>query len=406
MIGSQSINKLTMTKNFKPAQLPERILLGPGPCNVDPRVLHAMSKPITSYKDPAFLNYVEEVSEMLKILFQTNENTTFAISGTGSAGMEAGINSLLEPSDTIIICNCGFFGERMAEMAKRIGCKTVVLEGDWGKPFPIEKLESELKKHKQVKLIAAVQAETSTGILQDIQPISKLARSHNAFTMIDSVTSLGGNTLKVDEWNLDYCYSASQKCLACPPGLSPVALSPRARESIKNRNTPPSSWYLDLNLIAGYWDKPHTYHHTIPISLILGLHEALRILLEEGIEVRFERHRQNGEALRNGVEALGLKLLAPNESKLDQVTPIWIPEGIDGDKIQQALLNDYNIEIGTGFGKFAGKIWRIGLMGESSKSEYVLKLLSAFEEILPKEGFEIASGIGVEAASETYLSFK
>lgn len=394
-----------MTKTYKRAKLPERILLGPGPCNVDPRVLQAMSKPITSYKDPAFLKYIEEVSEMLKILFQTQENTTFAISGTGSAGMEAGITSLLEPTDTIIICNCGFFGERMAEMARRIGCKTVVLQGDWGKPFPVEKLESELKKHKQVKLIAAVQAETSTGILQNVEPISKLARNHNAFTMIDSVTSLGGNTLMVDEWNLDYCYSASQKCLACPPGLSPVALSPRARESIQNRKTPPSSWYLDLNLIAGYWDRPHSYHHTVPISLILGLHEALRILLSEGIDVRFERHRQNGEALRNGVEALGLKLLAPKESKLDQVTPIWIPEGIDGDKVQQILLNNYNIEIGTGFGKFAGKIWRIGLMGESSKSEYVLKLLSALEEILPKEGFEIASHIGVEAASKTYLSF-
>ena len=405
MIGSQIINKTIMTKTYKRAKLPERILLGPGPCNVDPRVLQAMSKPITSYKDPAFLKYIEEVSEMLKILFQTQENTTFAISGTGSAGMEAGITSLLEPTDTIIICNCGFFGERMAEMAKRIGCKTVVLQGDWGKPFPVEKLESELKKHKQVKLITAVQAETSTGILQDIEPISKLARNHNAFTMIDSVTSLGGNTLMVDEWNLDYCYSASQKCLACPPGLSPVALSPRALESIQNRKTPPSSWYLDLNLIAGYWDRPHSYHHTVPISLILGLHEALRILLSEGIDVRFERHRQNGEALRNGVEALGLKLLAPKESKLDQVTPIWIPEGIDGDKVQQILLNHYNIEIGTGFGKFAGKIWRIGLMGESSKSEYVLKLLSALEEILPKEGFEIASHIGVEAASKTYLSF-
>ena len=394
-----------MNKIYGFAKLPERILLGPGPCNVDPRVLDAMSQPITSYKDPAFLKYVEEVSEMLKILFQTKEYTTFAISGTGSAGMEAGITSLLEPTDTIIICNCGFFGERMAEMARRISCNTVVLNGDWGKPFPIEKLESELKRHKQVKLVAAVQAETSTGILQDIEPLAKLARDHNAFSMIDSVTSLGGNTLLVDKWNLDYCYSASQKCLACPPGLSPVALSPRALESIQNRETPPSSWYLDLNLIAGYWDRPHTYHHTIPISLILGLHEALRILLLEGIETRFERHRKNGEALRNGVNALGLKLLAPPENRLDQITPIWIPAGIDGNKVQQILLNDYNIEIGAGFGQFEGKIWRIGLMGESSKSEYVLKLLSAFEEILPKEGFEIASGIGVEAAAETYLSF-
>ena len=383
----------------KMPKVPPRILLGPGPSSAHPRVLQAMTSPMIGYLDPDFMLIMDEVSQLLKRVFQTEESLTLAISGTGSAGMEAGLTSLLEPEDTAILCVYGFFCERIVEMATRVGANVVPLRADWGGPFPPEMLEQELKKHTNVKLVTAIHAETSTGIKQPVEELSRLAKEHNAIFMVDAVTSLGGNEVAVDRWGIDYCYSATQKCLGCPPGLSPVALSPRAHEAVKARRKKPTSWYLDLALIASYWGFDHVYHHTAPVSMILGLREALRVVLEEGLEARFERHRRNAAALRAGIEALGLKLVAPEGFRLDQITPLWIPEGVEDAQVRTALLREYGIEIGRGLGQFADKVWRIGLMGDSSKAENVYALLAALEDILPRVGYEVPRGAGVAAAS-------
>ncbi len=380
--------------------VPPRLLLGPGPSNVNPRVLRAMMQPMIGHLDPDFLLILDEVSDLLKRVFQTQDGTTFAVAGTGSAGMQAGITSLLEPGDTVVMCVYGFFCERMVEMAERVGANVVPLRAAWGRPFPVEMLQKELKRHTNVKLVTAIHAETSTGIRQPLEGISGLARDHDAMFMVDAVTSLGGNNLAFDDWGIDYCFSATQKCLGCPPGLSPVALSPRAMDAIESREAPPSSLYLDLALIAKYWGVEHAYHHTAPINMILALREGLRVVLEEGLEARFERHERNAAALRAGLEALGLDLVAPEGSRLAQITPVWIPDGVGDDTVRGMLLREHNIEIGKGFGEFAGRAWRIGLMGESSKPEYALGLLSALEGILPRAGFEVAPGAAVAAASK------
>ena len=384
--------------------VPPRILLGPGPSQANPRVLQAMMSPMIGYLDPDFMLVMDEISELLKMTFQTEESLTLAVSGTGSAGMEAGLTSLLEPGDTVIVCVAGFFAERVVEMAGRVGADVVALRGEWGVPFPAELLEAELRKHQRVKLVAAVHAETSTGVKQPLEDIASLAREHDTLLMVDAVTSLGGCEVAVDEWGADYCYSATQKCLGAPPGLSPVALSPRAHDVVKSRERKPTSWYLDLSLIANYWSFDHVYHHTAPVSMIVGLREALRIVLEEGLEARFARHRRNAAALRAGLEALGLRLVAPEDHRLDQITPVWIPDGVDDAQVRSALLGDYRIEIGRGLGEFAGKVWRVGLMGDSSRSEYVMALLAALEDILPRQGYEVARGAGVAGASQSLAS--
>ena len=360
-----------------------------------------MAGPMIGYLDPDFMKIMDEVSALLRQVFQTQDSLTMALSGTGSAGMEAGLNSLLEPEDTVVMCVCGFFGQRMREMAERIGANVVLLQSEWGKPFPPEVLEKGLSKQASVKLVTAVHAETSTGVLQPLEDLSLLARDHQALFMVDAVTSLGGTEVEVDRANIDYCYSATQKCLACPPGLSPVAMSPGALEAVDSRKRKPTSWYLDLALIANYWGEEHVYHHTAPVSNIVGLREGLKVILEEGLRARIERHGRNSAALRAGLEALGLELVVPEGSRLDQITPVWIPEGIDDLHVRRALLEGYRIEIGRGLGDFAGKVWRIGLMGDSSRAEYVLALLSALEEILPRAGFEVAYGAGVAAASKS-----
>jgi alanine-glyoxylate transaminase/serine-glyoxylate transaminase/serine-pyruvate transaminase len=381
--------------------VPPRILLGPGPSDANPRVLQAMSGPMIGYLDPDFVKIMEEVSGLLRRVFNTEESLTMVLSGTGSAGMEAGLSSLLEPGDTVILCVCGFFGRRMADMAQRVGANVVLLQSEWGRPFPPEMLEAELKKHDKVKMVATVHAETSTGVLQPLEEISRLTKEHGALLMVDAVTSLGGTEVRVDDIGIDYCYSATQKCLAAPPGLSPVAMSPRAIEVVANRDTKPASWYLDLALISNYWGGDHVYHHTAPVSNIVGLREGLRVILEEGMGPRIARHNRNSAALRAGLEALGLQLVVSPENRLDQITPVWIPEGINDQAVRASLLRDYHIEIGRGLGDFAGKVWRVGLMGDSSKSEYVLALLSALESILPSAGYEVAVGSGVGAASKS-----
>ena len=380
--------------------VPPRILLGPGPSNASPRVLQAMMSPVIGYLDPDFMLIMDEISALLRRVFQTEENLTMALSGTGSAGMEAGISSLLEPDDTVVMCICGFFGDRMRQMAERVGANVVVLDSDWGRPFPAEMLEAELDRRSNVKLVAAVQAETSTGVLQPLGDLSRLAKEHDAMFMVDAVTSLGGTEVAVDRDEIDYCYSATQKCLACPPGLAPAAISPRAQQAIADRTTPPSSWYLDLELIGNYWGEEHVYHHTAPVSMLLGLREALKIVIEEGAEARADRHARNAAALGAGLEALDLALVVPESCRLPQITVVAIPDGVDDLAVRGALLSRYGIEIGRGLGEFAGKVWRIGLMGESSKAEHVYALLAALEEILPGAGYEIPRGAGVAGASK------
>ena len=383
--------------------MPPRILLGPGPSNTSPRVLQAMMSPMIGYADPEFMIVLDELSELLRQVFRTEEGLAMALPGTGSAGMQAGLNSLLEPGDTVVICSCGYFGERMADMAERLGANAVVLRGEWGEPFPAEMLEGELNRLDSVKLVAVVHAETSTGVLQPLDEIAQLAREHGALLMVDAVTSLGGSELAFDDLGIDYAYSCSQKCLGAPPGIGPVAVGPRALEVIESRTTKPPSWYLDLGLIANYWGPEHVYHHTAPVSMILGLREALRIVLEEGLDDRIARHQRNSAALRAGITALGLDFLVAEANRLDQITAVKIPDGVDDATVRQRLLREHTIEIGKGFGPFDGNVWRIGLMGESSKAEYLLALLSGLEGILPDEGYEVAQGAAVSAASR-YLA--
>ncbi len=380
--------------------MPPRILLGPGPSNTSPRVLQAMTSPMIGYADPDFMIVLDELSELLRLVFQTGEGLAIALPGTGTAGMEAGLNSLLEPGDTVVICVCGYFGERMADMAERLGANPVVLRSEWGKPFPPEMLEEELQKHESVKMVSVVHAETSTGILQPLEEFSRLTEQHGALFMVDAVTSLGGSRLAFDEMGIDYSYSCSQKCLGAPPGISPIAVSPRALDVIAARKTKPPSWYLDLGLIAKYWGPEHVYHHTAPVSMILALREALRIVLEEGLTNRIERHQRNSAALRAGLTALSLDFVAPEGYRLDQITAVRIPDGVDDAAVRQRLLRKHAIEIGKGLGPFDGEVWRIGLMGESSKAEYLLALLSALESILPEQGYEVAQGAAVSAASK------
>lgn len=386
--------------------VPSRILLGPGPSNVSPRVLQAMMQPMIGYMDPDFMLIMDEVRELLKQVYQAEAANTLAISGTGSAGMEAGLSSLLEPGDTVVMCIYGFFCERMVEMARRIGANVVPLRAGWGRPFPEEMLEEELKKHTNVKMVTAIHAETSTGVRQPMANLARLAKENDALLMVDSVTSLGGNEVSFDQWDADYAYSATQKCLGCPPGLSPAAVSDRAVDAMRNREQPPVSWYLDLSLLGNYWgwEGNRVYHHTAPVSMILALREGLRLALSEGLTQRFERHSLNAKALCAGLEAFGLECIVPEEHRLAQITVVQIPDGVDDTSVRQSLLRNFGIEIGGGLGELAGKVWRVGMMGESSKAEYVLALLSAMESVLPKAGYEVAQGAGVAAASNVFKS--
>ena len=381
--------------------IPPRILMGPGPSMAHPRVLQAMMQNMIGYLDPDFITVMDDVVSMLKKVFGTTQNT-LAISGTGSAGMESGLSSLLEPGDRVIMCVYGFFCERMVDTAERIGAEVIPIRADWGKPFPEELLEKALRTHTDVKMVTAIHGETSTGVSQPLEALSALAKQSEALFMVDTVTTLGGNEVTVDRWEIDYAYSASQKCLGAPPGMAPVAFSDKSLNRIRNRDTKPSSWYLDLNLLSKYWGEERVYHHTAPVSMLLGLREALSIVLDEGLKERYERHKKNARALVQGLQALGLKTVAPEESRLDQITPVWIPEGVDDDLVRGLLLEEDSIEIGKGLGDFAGRVWRIGLMGESSKKEYVLMLLSAMERILPRAGYEVAVGEAVSAASRVY----
>jgi len=373
---------------------------------VNPRVLKVMTQGMIGYLDPDFTKIMDEVTDLIRRVYQTKDGRTMALSGTGMAGMEAGFTSLVEPGNTVIMCIYGYFCERMVEIGTRVQANVVPLRADWGAPFPAELLEQELKKHKNVKMVSAVHAETSTGVRQPLQDLSRLTREHDALFMVDAVTSLGGVEVAFDDWGMDYAYAATQKCLGCPPGLSPVSLSERALHVAQNRKSKPFTWYLDLGMLANYWGwgEKRVYHHTAPVSMILALREGLRLVLEEGLENRFKRHVRNAAALAAGLRALGLKLVVPDEYRLSQITLVWIPDGIDDAEVRGRLLMSHGIEIGAGLGDFAGRVWRIGLMGESSKQENIITLLSALEKILPEVGYEVAVGSGVKAAEDALAS--
>jgi alanine-glyoxylate transaminase/serine-glyoxylate transaminase/serine-pyruvate transaminase len=381
--------------------MPNKILLGPGPSMAHPRVLQAMMQSMIGYLDPDFIPVLDEIACSLKKIFKT-KNTTLVIPGTGSAGMEAGLSSLLEPGDKVIMCIYGFFCERMVEMAERIGAEVIPLRAEWGNPFPEELLEMEIKKHPEVKLVTAIHGETSTGVVQELSGLSRIAKDHGALFMVDAVTTFAGRNIETDNWNIDYIYSASQKCLGAPPGLSPAAISDEALSIIRNRKSKPVSWYLDLDLLCRYWSSERLYHHTAPVSMLYGINESLKIVLEEGLETRFERHKINAEALIAGLTSLGLNPVAREGNRLEQITPVWIPNEIDDIKVRNMLLEEYSIELGRGLGDFSGKVWRVGLMGESSKQEYVLTFLAALDSILPRVGYEVAQGRAISEATRIY----
>ena len=382
-------------EEFRPGP---RLLMGPGPSNVAPRVLQAMSASLLGHLDPDFLHVMDDVKEMLRLVFQTANGITLPISGTGTAGMEAALVNILEPGDTIVVGVNGYFGDRLAQIAARCGATVHRVEAEWGHPLDPQAVEAELKKHPKVKAVAMVHAETSTGVESPVADIADIAHAQDALTIVDAVTSLGGLAVSVDQRGIDVCYSGTQKCLSCPPGLAPITLAPPAEEVLSNRRTLVQSWYLDMTLLRTYWSENRAYHHTAPVSMIYGLREGLRLVLEEGLEARFQRHARNAAALRAGLEGLGLRLLAQEGYRLPTLTSVRIPEGVNDTAVRSALLRQYNIEIGGGLGPLAGKIWRIGLMGENSTPSSVLTLLSALEDVLPKEGYEVARGEGVATA--------
>ncbi len=384
-------------KSFHP---PHRILMGPGPSDVGPRVLEALSRPTIGHLDPAFVGMMDEMKELLKYAFQTKNELTMPVSAPGSAGMETCFVNLVEPGEKVIICSNGVFGGRMKENVERCGGVAVMVQDDWGRAVDPQKLEDALKANPDTKVVAFVHAETSTGALSDAKTLVALAHKHGCLTIVDAVTSLAGVALKVDEWGIDAIYSGTQKCLSCTPGLSPVSFSQRALEKIKNRKTKVQSWFMDLNLVMGYWGAAtkRAYHHTAPINALYGLHEALVILQEEGLENSWARHQKNHLALRAGLEAMGLQFVVPVAERLPQLNAITIPEGVDDAAVRSTLLNDYQLEIGAGLGLMSGKAWRIGLMGYASNPRNVLICLGALDDVLGRMNAPIQRGVAVAAA--------
>ena len=360
---------------------PQRTLLGPGPSDVDPRVLAALAKPTVGHLDPYYLRVMDELQAMLRDVFRTKNRLTMAISGTGSAGQEAAVANLVEPGERVLVCVNGVFGNRLADMAERAGGEVTKIERPWGEVFTVGEVKEALARTKP-RVVAIVLAETSTGAWQPIEEIAAAVRDAGAMLILDTVTALGGIPVEIDKWQIDAVYSGTQKCLSCPPGLAPVSFSDRAVEKILARKQKVRSWYLDVSLIANYWGGDRVYHHTAPINMTYALHEALRLVLEEGLEASWTRHRKNHEALRAGLAKLGITYAAQPGHELPQLNAVKVPDGVDDAAVRKALLERYNIEIGAGLGAFKGKVWRIGLMGYSSRKENVTKLLAALEELL------------------------
>ncbi|MDX2421980.1 MAG: alanine--glyoxylate aminotransferase family protein [Amphritea sp.] len=390
-----------MTKSFYP---PQRTLMGPGPSDVDPRVLAALARPTIGHLDPEFIRMMDEVKQMLQYAFKTESPLTMPISAPGSAGMEACFVNLVEPGDKVIVCQNGVFGGRMKENVERFGATAIMVEDEWGKPVDPAKVEAAFAANSDVKVLAFVHAETSTGVLSDAKTLCQIARKHNALTIVDAVTSLGGSEIDVDGWGIDAVYSGTQKCLSCPPGISPVSFNTRAIEVIEQRQSKTPSWFLDQKLVMGYWGggAKRAYHHTAPVNSLYAFHESLVMLEEEGLENAWARHQHHHNALRDGLEAMGIGFLVEEPYRLPQLNSVFVPEGIDEAKVRNRLLDDYSLEIGAGLGALAGKVWRIGLMGSACNKKNVLLCLNALENTLSAMGADIKTGKAIPAAEAVY----
>jgi alanine-glyoxylate transaminase / serine-glyoxylate transaminase / serine-pyruvate transaminase len=376
-------------------EAPFRRLMGPGPLNIHPRVYQALTSPVIGHLDPAYLKVLDQVAELLRMVFRTKNRVTNAAPGTGTSGMESCVANVIEPGDPVLVCVSGYFGDRMRQMVERQEAKVTLIEGDWGRPVELERVEKALKETRQ-KVVGLVHAETSTGVLQPMAEIAALAREHGAMILLDTVTSLGGVDVRIDEWGVDAAYSCSQKCLGCAAGLAPVTFSDRAVESVRRRKHPVRSWYLDISLLDKYWGTERVYHHTSSSTLNYGLLEALRLIEEEGLDERIRRHTLNHKALVAGVEAMGLEMLVAPEFRLPSLNTVKIPEGVDDVKLRSYLLETYNLEIGGGLGALKGKVWRVGLMGYSSSAENILFFISAIGQALALQGYktDMAAGLG------------
>jgi alanine-glyoxylate transaminase/serine-glyoxylate transaminase/serine-pyruvate transaminase len=385
---------------------PIRRLLGPGPSDVHPRVLAAMGRPTIGHLDPAFTEMMEQVKVMLREVFKTKNDLTIPVSGPGSVGMETCFVNLVEPGDNVIVCVNGAFGGRMKENVERCGGTAILVTDDWGKPVDLGKVADAFKNHGPIKALAFVHAETSTGVQSDAAALCKMAQDNGALTIVDTVTSLGGTPVLVDEWKADAVYSGSQKCLSCMPGISPVTISAKAADVIQKRNRAIQSWFMDLNLVMGYWrgggGAPRVYHHTAPINALYALHESLVMILEEGLENSWARHAKMHAGLRDGLEAMGVSLLVDKASRLPQLNTVCVPEGVDEAKTRVELLKRYSIEVGAGLGALAGKVWRVGLMGTSANPGNVTLFLAALEEILGEQGAKIKKGAALPAAQKAF----
>jgi len=378
-------------KRFRDIDPGERVLMGPGPSDVSVRVLRALAAPCIGHLDPSFLSIMDETQDLIRFVFQTANALTIPISGTGSAGMETCFVNLVEPGDEVVVCVNGVFGTRMSDIVNRLGGRLTRVDAEWGRAIDPEAVEKAIRG-KSPKILAVVHAETSTGAHTALEDIAGLAREAGALLLVDTVTSLGGMEVAVDRVGIDAVYSGTQKCLSCPPGLAPVSFSAAAVEAMDRRKTPVASWYLDLNMLRNYWGGERKYHHTAPVNMIYALREALRIIAEEGLEARWARHLLNHRAFVAGIEAMGLSMFVPaarQAERLPMLNAVSIPEGVDEKKVRMALLRDFGIEIGTGLGPLAGKIWRVGLMGHSCCPRNVFLFLSALETILKTEGIRV-----------------
>lgn len=372
------------SSSFKPNN---RLLMGPGPSNVHPRVLKALGRPTIGHLDPQFIDLMDDIKSLLKYAFKTENEVTFAVSGPGSVGMETCLVNLIEPDDKVVVCINGVFGGRMKDIIERCGATPLEVTAPWGSAIDPAELEEKLSKNKGVRLVAFVHAETSTGAKSDIKTLAEVAHKYDCLTIADTVTSLGGIPLLIDEWNIDSSYSGTQKCLSCPPGLSPVTFNERAVDFIKNRKSKVQSWFMDLNLVLGYWGSgaKRSYHHTAPINSLYGLHEALLILKEEELEQSWERHKLNGQKLVEELGGIGLLPYVKADERLPELTSIAVPAGVDEAKVRKLLLEEHDIEIGAGLGDLAGKIWRIGLMGYTSTEENINTFVTAIKDILEND---------------------
>jgi len=405
--GNEAMNPFAPAKRISSFHPPQRTLMGPGPTEIHPRVLTTMSQPAIGYLDPVFVEMMEELKSLLRYVYQTRNPLTFPVSGPGSVGMEYCFVNLVAPGNKVIVCRNGVFGGRMIENVERSGGIPVVVESEWGSPIDPQKLEDALKANRDARVVAFVHAETSTGVQSDAKTLVEVAHKYDTLTIVDAVTSLGGTPVLVDEWAIDAVYSASQKCLSCTPGLSPVSFSERVVDYVKERKDKIHSWFMDMNLLRGYWGTTtRTYHHTAPTNSLFGLHEALVLIREEGLENCWARHARHHQALKAGLEAMGLQFLVKEGYRLPQMNAIIVPEAIKTKEaeVRRTLLTEYNLEIGAGLGPLAGKIWRIGIMGYSARAENIMLCLSALGSVLSDLGMRVHVGDAEGAAHQAYAN--